>query len=285
MFYCSHFISGYTTTTTCEYIHVFKIYTYKAKSSELERIKANCVQIFPKKKSGLQSSNLASSFIKLSCFTAFISGYTTTLRVLHVFKIYTYKAKSSELERIKANCVQIFPKKKSGLQSSNLASSYQVIYCSHFISGYTTTTTCEYIHVFKIYTYKAKSSELERIKANCVQIFPKKKSGLQSSNLASSFINLSCFTAATSYQVTLISWVLKIYTYKAKSSELERIKANCVQIFPKKKSGLQSSNLASSFIKLSCFTAATSYQVTLLLLPASTYMYSKYTLTKQSPRN
>ena len=164
---------------------------------------------------------------------------------------------------------------------------YQFImfYCSHFISGYTTTTTCEYIHVFKIYTYKAKSSELERIKANCVQIFPKKKSGLQSSNLASSFINLSCFTAATSYQVTLISWVLKIYTYKAKSSELERIKANCVQIFPKKKSGLQSSNLASSFINLSCFTAATSYQVTLLLLPASTYMYSKYTLTKQSPRN
>ena len=80
--------------------------------------------------------------------------------------------------------------------------------------------------------------------------------------------------------------LFKIYTYKAKSSELERIKANCVQIFPKKKSGLQSSNLASSFIKLSCFTAATSYQVTLLLLlPASTYMYSKYTLTKQSPRN
>ena len=148
MFYCSHFISGYTTTTTtCEYIHVFKIYTYKAKSSELERIKANCVQIFPKKKSGLQSSNLSLKF-------------------------------------------------------------YQVImfYCSHFISGYTTTTTtCEYIHVFKIYTYKAKSSELERIKANCVQIFPKKKSGLQSSNLASSFIKLSCFTAATSYQVTLKS--------------------------------------------------------------------------------
>ena len=232
MFYCSHFISGYTTTTTCEYIHVFKIYTYKAKSSELERIKANCVQIFPKKKSGLQSSNLASSFIKLSCFTA-----------------------------------------------------------AHFISGYTTTTTCEYIHVFKIYTYKAKSSELERIKANCVQIFPKKKSGLQSSNLASSFIKLSCFTAATSYQVTLLLLPASTYMYskytltKQKSSELERIKANCVQIFPKKKSGLQSSNLASSFIKLSCFTAATSYQVTLLLLPASTYMYSKYTLTKQSPRN
>ena len=170
MFYCSHFISGYTTTTTCEYIHVFKIYTYKAKSSELERIKANCVQIFQKE--------VWPAIIKFSL------------------------------------------------------KFYQVImfYCSHFISGYTTTTTCEYIHVFKIYTYKAKSSELD-------------------------------------------------YYYYL------RIKANCVQIFPKKKSGLQSSNLASSFIKLSCFTAATSYQVTLLLLPASTYMYSKYTLTKQSPRN
>ena len=75
--------------------------------------------------------------------------------------------------------------------------------------------------------------------------FSKKEVWPATSNLASSFINLSCFTAATSYQVTLLLLpdeyihVFKIYSYKAKSLELARIKAKCVQIFPKKKSGLQ----------------------------------------------
>ena len=75
--------------------------------------------------------------------------------------------------------------------------------------------------------------------------FSEKEVWPATSNLASSSINLSCFTAATSYQVTLLLLpgeyihVFKIYSYKAKSSELARIKSKCIQIFPKKKSGLQ----------------------------------------------